>query len=126
MLIYASIDHKDRIYYIMLYYSTCCVSLVAFSRSLSHAWIKFLLVAIKLLSLHQMYFFMMMITVLGMFVSFHDQTLLFIIMCWLLFIEQWILFTENDKKKGGMKKCLLQQQTINVYYLDFSTLDDVL
>jgi hypothetical protein len=69
---------------------------------------------------------MMMITVLGMFVSFHDQTLLFIIMCWLLFIEQWILFTENDKKKGGMKKCLLQQQTINVYYLDFSTLDDVL
>jgi len=47
-----------------------------------------------------------MITVLGMFVSFHDQTLLFIIMCWLLFIEQWILFTENDKKEGGMKKLL--------------------
>ncbi|UJR29261.1 hypothetical protein I4U23_010475 [Adineta vaga] len=90
----------------MLYYTTSYASLVAFSRSLSHAWITFLLSAIKLCSLYQMDYFMMIIAILGMLISFHNQTFSFIILCWSLFIERWIRSIEHNQIKRRKKKLL--------------------
>ncbi|CAF1457250.1 unnamed protein product [Rotaria sordida] len=100
------IDKKDLFCHVFFFNSTSFISFIALSRSLSHAWITFLLVTMKVFYLYQMDFFMIIVAAFGMLVSFHDQTLLFIIMCWPLFIQRWILFSKNEKHEEQRKKLI--------------------
>jgi len=113
------IGKKNLFYNALLFHSTSFVSFAALSRPLSHAWITFLLVSIKIFSLYRMNFFMMLFIAIGMLVPFHNQTLLFTIMCWPLCIKQWILSTKYDQYENQRKKlincCLLIILSVYTY-----------
>ena len=48
---------------------------------------------------------MVIAVALGILIPLHDHTLLFIIMCWSLFIHRWIFLAEHEDKRKVFIKC---------------------
>ena len=68
----------------------------------------------------------MIVAALGMVIPLHDHTLLFIIMCWSLYVHRWIFPTENEDKRKSLINCgLLFILSIYAYVNSQSTMTDI-